>query len=109
MSASLRISAIVLTHNEEVHIGRCLDSIACLVDKVLVVDSGSTDTTVEIAKCKGAEVLVNPWVNYATQMNWAIAQVPSDVDWIIRIDADEIVQPSLAAEILDRCPAWALM
>ena len=101
MNLHLRIVAIVLTKNEELHIGRCLESLSLFAENVLVVDSGSTDTTVEIAQRMGARVLVNPWVNHATQMNWAIAQVPSNVDWIIRIDADEVVQPSLAAEILD--------
>ena len=85
------IHAIILTLNEEAHIARCIDSIAGQVTSVTVVDSGSTDSTVEIARNRGAEVLVNGWINYATQMNYAIDALASRGGWLLRIDADEVL------------------
>jgi len=101
----MRLTVVILTKNEELHIARCLASVAQIADHFIVVDSGSTDRTVELAKAAGAEVIFNPWVNYATQMNWGIAQVGADSDWILRLDADEIVTDSLAAEIREILPA----
>ena len=69
---SLLLTAIVLTFNEERHIARCLASLRGVCDDVLVVDSGSTDRTVEIARSLGAHVETNPWVNHAVQINWGI-------------------------------------
>lgn len=100
----MRLTVIILTKDEEFHIARCLDSVALFATDCLVVDSGSTDRTIEIAKAKGAEVLFNPWINHASQMNWAIASVPERTDWIMRLDADEVVLPDLASEIADQLP-----
>lgn len=100
----MRLTVVVLTKNEERHIARCLDSVASFGPQVLVVDSGSTDATMDIARDKGALVLSNPWVNYATQMNWGIDHVCEDTDWIMRLDADEVVTTELAAEISDHLP-----
>lgn len=86
-----RLHAIVLTFNEEKHLARCLASIAPACDSILVVDSGSTDQTVEIARGHGATVLHNRFVNYATQLNFAIAQVAGRGGWLLRIDADEVL------------------
>lgn len=100
----MRLTVVILTKNEERHIARCLESVAPFAWHCLVVDSGSTDRTVDIAKTKGAEVHFNQWVNYATQMNWGIDRVPRDTDWILRLDADEIVTSGLALEISDLLP-----
>ncbi len=100
----MRLTVVILTKNEELHIARCLDSVSRFATHCLLVDSGSTDRTVEIARGMGAEVLSNPWLNYATQMNWGIDHVPEGTDWIMRLDADEVVTPDLAAEICDRLP-----
>ena len=94
------ITVVVLTRDEERHIARCLASVASFAARVLVVDSGSTDRTVEIARTYSATVLEKPWVNYATQMNWGIDHVHEDTDWILRLDADEVVTPDLANEIV---------
>jgi glycosyltransferase involved in cell wall biosynthesis len=67
-----------------------------------VVDSGSTDDTVQLAKGLGADVLCHPWKNYATQFNWALAQLPDDTGWVLRLDADEIVTIPLVTEIRAR-------
>lgn len=93
------LTCIILTFNEEKHLERAIKSISGHADRVVVVDSYSVDKTVNIAHECGAEVLVNPWLNYATQLNWALDQLPDDTEWILRLDADEIVTEALAAEI----------
>ena len=89
----MTLTVVILTRDEERHIERCLTAVASFADHVLVVDSGSTDRTVDLARGMGAEVRLNPWVNYATQMNWGIAHVPEGTKWIMRLDADEVVSP----------------
>jgi glycosyltransferase involved in cell wall biosynthesis len=100
----MKIVAIVLSFNEEKHIRRCLESIQKVTMHFIVVDCYSTDRTCYIATSLGARVLKHPFVNYATQFNWAIGQVESDTDWILRIDADEYITPELSAEINRRLP-----
>ncbi|MFC5408944.1 glycosyltransferase family 2 protein [Larkinella bovis] len=96
------ISAIILTHNEEKHIGRCIASLLPFTKEIFIVDSFSTDQTVEIARSMGAVVAQNPWVNYATQFNYGIQHTPFKTSWLMRMDADEYVLPELAAEINNR-------
>lgn len=93
------ISVIILTHNEEKHIGRCIASLLPFTDQIFIVDSFSTDQTVQIARSMGAVVAQNPWVNYATQFNYGIRHTPFQTTWLMRMDADEYVMPELAAEI----------
>jgi glycosyltransferase involved in cell wall biosynthesis len=92
------ISAIVITQNEASNIGACLDSLA-FCDERIVVDSGSTDATVDIARQKGARVEFHQWQGYGPQKNYALSLAKSD--WVISIDADERVTPELAAAIKD--------
>jgi glycosyltransferase involved in cell wall biosynthesis len=99
------LTAIILTFNEEKHLERCLLSIQSVVDRVVVVDCFSVDSTVDIANAYGAEVLQNLWVNYATQFNWALAQLNGSAGWILRIDADEVLSPKLASEIKANIPS----
>lgn len=98
------VSVIILTHNEEKHIARCLESLHAFTRQVFIVDSFSTDRTVDIARSLGAVVVQNPWVNYASQFNFGIANTPFPTDWLMRMDADEYVTPELAAEISSRLP-----
>ena len=98
------ITAIILTRNEQVHLQRCIDSLRPCVSRIYVIDSGSTDQTLQIARAAGAEVFENAWVNHAVQFNWAIDHCPIDTPWVLRLDADEIITPELAAEINDRLP-----
>lgn len=93
------VSVIILTYNEEKHIERCLRSLLAFTDKFFIVDSFSTDRTVEIAQSLGAVVVQNPWINYATQFNYGIANNPFRTNWVMRMDADEYVLPELADEI----------
>lgn len=96
------VSVIILTFNEEKHLARCLQSLHRFTDKVFIVDSFSTDRTVEIARSMGAVVVQNPWINYATQFNFGIANTPFQTTWLMRMDADEYVLPELADEINQR-------
>lgn len=86
------IAAIILTYNEEQHIERCIQSLKGLVNEVFVIDSFSTDKTVQLASQLGAKVFQNPWKNYATQFNWALKNCPIQSEWIWRIDADEYLE-----------------
>ena len=90
---------VATAFNEEKHIARCIKSLSTFTDKVFIVDSGSTDKTVEIAKGLGAEVIVNQWVNYATQFNFGIENNPFKTKWLMRMDSDEYVLPELSDEI----------
>jgi len=95
------LSITIITLNEEKNIGPTLDSVAGLVRdlgaEVIVVDSGSTDRTVELARAHGAKVFVEDWKGYAAQKNSAIDKAGGD--WILALDADEMVSPELAGEI----------
>ncbi len=92
--------AVILTYNEERHLERCIKSLGDLCEKIIVVDSFSTDSTVDIARSLGAEVYQNPYVNQAVQFNWALDEVIQGTgQWILRIDADEVLSPELQNEI----------
>lgn len=93
------LTAIILTLDEAQHIARAIRSVRAVATRVVVVDSGSTDDTVKIATAHGAEVLVNPWINYATQFNWALDNAGIDTAWTLRLDADEVVEPGLAVAL----------
>jgi glycosyltransferase involved in cell wall biosynthesis len=99
-----KVTATVITLNEEANIEAALRSLAW-VDEIIVVDSGSTDATVAIARRHGARVESRPWAGYSAQKNYAASLASSD--WILSIDADERVPPNLSAEIrgvLERGP-----
>jgi glycosyltransferase involved in cell wall biosynthesis len=93
------LAIVVLTHNEEMHLERAIRSASSVASEIFVIDSGSTDRTLEIATACGAKVLSNPWVNYAVQFEWALENAPIQSDWVMRLDADEVIEPDLAAEI----------
>ena len=103
----MRLTVVILTKDEERHIARAIRSVASFADRVFVADSGSTDRTVEIAGALGAEVRCNPWRNHATQFNWALGQLHPDTEWVLRLDADEIVTEDLARDIAGRLPTIA--
>ncbi len=99
-----QIAVLILTHNEGKHIGRALDAISTIASEVFLIDSGSTDGTIEIAEARGAKVLRNPWINYAAQFQWGLDNAPITADWVMRLDADEIIEPDLVAEIARELP-----
>ena len=101
----LDISAIILTFNEEMHIKRCLDNISSIVKEVFIIDSYSTDRTLEIVKeYDNVTVLQNKWVNYATQFNWGLKTAPIKTNWVLRLDADELLLPELIEELEQKIP-----
>jgi glycosyltransferase involved in cell wall biosynthesis len=91
------ITATIITWNEEDHLAEALASLACC-DEIIVVDSGSTDRTREIAMNRGARVINRPWEGYSPQKNFAAAQASHN--WILSIDADERLSIELADEIV---------
>jgi glycosyltransferase involved in cell wall biosynthesis len=91
-----------LTYEDEIQIANCLESIVDLTDDVIVVDSFSTDKTLEICRRYGAHIYQNPFVNQAVQFNWALDNVDIKYDWILRLDSDEIVPEKLKAEMRRR-------
>lgn len=98
------LSVVILTHNEAMHISRALESVRGIAVKVFVIDSGSSDGTVQIAEKNGATVLHHPFVNYAQQFQWALDNAPISTRWVMRLDADEIIEPDLAAVIARELP-----
>jgi glycosyltransferase involved in cell wall biosynthesis len=92
----MKISATLITCNEERNIARAIESLRCC-DEVVVVDSGSTDRTVELAANLGARVIETVWKGYAEQKNFAAEQAAHD--WILSLDADETLSEALEAEI----------
>lgn len=99
MMASPSLSLIVLTYNEELHLRRCLESVDGLARQVFVVDSGSSDRTLDIARELADHTQVHEFVDQARQFNWALANLPIETEWILRLDADEYLLPDLKAEI----------
>lgn len=93
------ITLIILTYNEELHLQRCLESVKGLAERIIIVDSFSTDNTCEIAQQFGAEVIQRKFVNQAEQFQWALENTNITTDWIFRLDADEYILPELYQEI----------
>jgi len=100
----MKITATIITLNEERNIARSIESLRC-ADEILIVDSGSVDRTVELAQNLGARVIEAGWRGYAAQKNWAAEQATHD--WILSLDADEALSEALEAEIwnLKKCGA----
>jgi glycosyltransferase involved in cell wall biosynthesis len=97
----MMLSVVIITFNEEANIGRTLASVQPLVaegkGEIIVVDSGSTDRTVEIAKSFGAKVFIEQWKGFAAQKNSAIDKATGD--WILSLDADEEIDADLGSEL----------
>lgn len=98
MGKKLPLSVAIITYNEEDIIGKTLDAIKNIASEIIVVDSHSTDKTREIAKSFGAKVFVEDWKGHAKQMNSALEKCSQE--WILFLDADEIVSKELKEEII---------
>ena len=96
------ITVIILTKNEEKNIEACVNSAKQIAKRIIVVDSGSTDKTVELAEKNGAETVYHEWVGHARQFNWALDNCNIDTQWVFRLDADERISKELAKEILQK-------
>jgi len=92
----MNLSAVVIARNEEAAIAACLDSLAWC-QEIIVVDSGSEDRTRDLAAARGARVIEHDWEGYGRQKNFAVRQAAND--WVLCVDADEVVSPALRASI----------
>lgn len=101
------ITAIILTNNEEKHLERCINSLSKIITKIVVIDSFSTDNTLQILKKYNIEFYQKDWINYSSQLNWGIEKAQVKTDWILRIDPDEIPSKNFTNNIknyLDKLP-----
>ena len=96
----MKLSVYIITLNEEERIERTLEAASKVADEIVVVDSGSTDRTVKIADKYGAKVIFNKWESYCKQKSFA--EKKCSFDWILMLDADEVLSPELIEELL----AW---
>lgn len=94
-----QISVIILTFNEERNLPTLLDSLGKLPLQMWVVDSGSTDRTLDIATAGGASVVHHPFEGHSRQWNWALASLPIKTDWVLALDSDQRLTPELCVEI----------
>lgn len=93
------LSVIVLTRDEELNLPNCLGSVAELVDEIFVVDSGSTDRTLEIAQEYGATVVTHEFHGHTAQWRWALENLPLRNAWVLGLDADQRLMPELGGEL----------
>ncbi len=97
-----QLSAFILTYNEEKNLEPCLRSLKECVDDIHVVDSGSVDRTIEIARRYGCDVVLHTFEGHSKQRNWALRNLAFRHRWVIALDADHRVTPELSAELRDR-------
>lgn len=102
----LDLSVIILTYNEELHIRRCLENVALIAKDIYIIDSFSTDKTLDIAKeYPNVHILQNKWENnYAQQFNWGLEHSNISTEWVLRLDADEYLLPELVEELQEKLP-----
>lgn len=93
------LAVLILTYNESMHISRALESVKRISSEIIVVDSFSTDSTVALAERYGAKVVQRAFKNQADQFQWALDNIPVSSNWILRLDADEIIEDDLATNI----------
>lgn len=93
------LSILILTYNEEIHLNRLLDNLNLLTNKIYVVDSYSSDSTISILKNRNIAFSQNIFVNHSKQINFAIDSNPFDTVWTMRIDADEFISDELISEL----------
>jgi len=86
------ITALILVHNEEIHLERCIKNLIKKVKKIIIIDSFSTDSSLEICKKYKVDFLRKKFINHSNQLNWALKKINFKTKWILRIDADEIVE-----------------
>ena len=101
-AAKPSITVVILAFNEAIHIERCIMRVWPVAQRIVVIDSLSTDDTVEIARRCGAEVMQRAWKNHADQFQWALDTINPTTDWIMRIDCDEYLEEGLQADLVHR-------
>jgi glycosyltransferase involved in cell wall biosynthesis len=98
------LSVIILTLDEEANLPVALSSLRGLDAEIFVIDSGSSDCTLEIARAAGCHVIEHPFESHAQQLNWCLHRLPITTPWVMRLDADERLTPELAQELSARLP-----
>ena len=93
------LSIIILTFNEELNIEKCLFEAAKLTDNIFIIDSYSTDKTLEICEQYNCKIYQNKFINQAIQLNWALENIEFETEWILRLDSDEYFLPELIDEM----------
>lgn len=101
MNQPVPISAVVLTFNEELNIDACLRSVHGWCHEILVLDSGSTDQTVDFCERYTDKIYSHPYVNHASQLDWALNNLPLSTEWVMPLDADHLVTELLKQQITD--------
>ena len=97
----VKISAYIVTLNEEKRLEKTLQAVSQIANEVFVIDSGSTDSTQEIAERNGAKFVFHKWKNISAQKHYG--QELCNNDWVLSLDADEVLSPELIQEIKNRC------
>jgi acetyltransferase-like isoleucine patch superfamily enzyme/glycosyltransferase involved in cell wall biosynthesis len=95
------IDVLIITHNESLNLPHCLSALRGWTRKIFVVDSGSTDGTQDIARSHGAEVMHHDWEGYARQKNWGLRTLPFESEWILIVDADEVITERVKLRLLE--------
>lgn len=98
-SSRVPVTVLVLTFNESRNLTACLQSVREWSTSIFVVDSGSTDNTLEIARAAGAQIFTHPFETHAAQWAWALSNLPIATSWVLGLDADQRVTPELAREL----------
>ena len=104
---TIPLSVFVLTYNSEADIERCLKPLKGWADEVFIIDSFSTDNTVNLAKKYTQNIFLHKFENYAAQRNWALDNLPLENEWTLHLDADESLTPELKTEIATFIPSNA--
>ncbi|HEY1579288.1 MAG TPA: glycosyltransferase family 2 protein [Terracidiphilus sp.] len=101
---ALNLTAIILTLNEAKHIARCIANAKRVADRIVIIDSFSTDATASLARALGAEVFQHNFVSHADQFNWALRNVGISTEWVMKLDADEYLEEDLITELHHKLP-----
>ena len=94
------LTVIILTMNEGKNIYKCIDSVRSFAKRIVVIDSGSTDDTVEIDKKLNVDLYFHEFKDYSSQFNWGLDNTGIDTLWVLRLDADEVITPELKTEMI---------
>ncbi len=105
----LDLSVIILTYNEEIHIRRCIENIKPIAKDIFIIDSYSTDQTINICEKLDVQIFKNKWPgNQSQQFNWGLNNLPIRTRWILRLDADEYLTEELIKELINKLPTLPL-